>query len=103
MKLSLPADQFLLKAANDKRLLPSHISLFMAIFYFSSGDGAGNFFKITRRKLMRFSRIKSIATYHKCIRELVDYGYIIYQPSYDPYRASMVSIISQQRTNEHPR
>jgi hypothetical protein len=47
MKLCLQADQFLLKAANDKRLLPSHLSLFMAIFYFSPGDGAGNFFKIT--------------------------------------------------------
>lgn len=103
MKLSLPADQFLLKAAHDKRLLPSHISLFMAVFYFSPGDSSGSFFRITRKKLMRFSRIKSIATYHKCIRELVACGYIIYQPSYDPYRASMVSIISQQRTNEHPR
>ncbi len=99
MKLSIKADQFLRRAANDNRLLPSHISLFMAMFYFSPGDATESFFKITRKKLMRFSRIKSIVTYHKCIRELVAYGYIIYQPSFDPYRASLVSLTSSQATD----
>jgi hypothetical protein len=42
---------------------------------------------------MRFSRIRSVVTYHKCMRELVAYGYIVYQPSFDPYRASLVSMI----------
>lgn len=93
MKLSYPADNFLKRAACDSRLLPSHISLFMAIFYSSHEHKPESSFQITRKKLMRFSRIRSIATYHKCIRDLVNYGYIIYQPSYDPYRASTVSLI----------
>lgn len=94
MKLSDPIDNFLKRSANDSRLLPSHISLFMAMFYYSPGTISNSFFRISRKKLMRFSRIKSIATYHKCIRELVQYGYIIYQPSYDPYRASLLSFTS---------
>ncbi len=81
MKPSITADQFLRKAANDNRLLPSHISPFMAMFYFSPGDLPESFFKVSRKKLMRFSRIKSIATYHKCIQELVAYSYILYRPS----------------------
>lgn len=92
MKLAYPVDHFLKRAANDHRLLPSHISLFMAMFYYSPDEEPQSFFKVSRKKLMHFSRIKSVATYHKCIRELVAYGYIIYQPSYDPYRASMVSL-----------
>ena len=91
MKLSYPVDHFLRKASNDNRMQPSHVSLFMAMFYYSPDDAPEGFFKVSRKKLMCFSRIKS-ATYHKCIRELVAYGYIIYQPSYDPYRASMVSL-----------
>lgn len=92
MKLAQQVDRFLRKAANDDRLLPSHISLYMAMFYYSP-DEPGGHFQISRKKLMRFSRIKSIATYHKCIRELVAYRYIKYQPSYDPYRASSASLV----------
>lgn len=95
MKLAFPVDHFLKKAANDPRLLPTHISLFMAMFYYSPDEAPQSFFKVSRKKLMHFARIKSAATYHKCIRELVQFGYIIYQPSYDPYRASMVSLVIQ--------
>lgn len=92
MKLSFPVDNFLKKAAADNRLLPTHISLFMAIFFYSKDD-AKSAFQVCRRKLMQFARIKSIATYHKCMSELVKFGYIHYKPSYDPIRASRVSII----------
>src|SRR5471030_2120505 len=98
MKLSYPIDQFLHKAANDYRLLPSHISLFVAMFYYSQGDVSESFFRVSRKKLMRFSRIKSVATYHKCFRELVEYNYIQYRPSYDPWLASMVSLFANPTT-----
>ncbi len=94
MKLATQADRFLRRAANDDRLLPSHISLYMAMFYYSP-DKPGDHFQVSRKKLMRFSRIKSVATYHKCIKELVAYGYIDYRPSYDPYRASSVALLTK--------
>lgn len=93
MKLATQVERFLRRAANDVRLLPSHISLFMAIFYYSPAEKPEAHFQVSRKKLMRFSRIKSVATYHKCIKELVAYGYIDYQPSYDPYRASSVALL----------
>jgi len=92
MKRPFPVNRFLVRAATDGRLLPSHISLFIAIFFYSDEAKPDAFFKVSRRKLMRFSRIKSKATYHKCIRELVAFGYITYLPSYDPYKASSVSM-----------
>jgi hypothetical protein len=39
---------------------------------------------------MAFSKIASIATYHKCIRELDEYGYIHYQPSFHPAKGSLI-------------
>jgi hypothetical protein len=39
---------------------------------------------------MRISKISSKATYHKCLRNLHDLGYINYQPSYNPFKGSHV-------------
>ena len=94
MKLAFPIADFLERAANDEGLLPSHISLFMAIFHYSNEHDPAMVFRVCRRKLMQYSRIRSKATYHKCISELVAFGYITYEPSYDPYRASRVSLVS---------
>src|SRR3546814_11328054 len=70
------------RAADDNYLLPSHISLLAAIIYFGQQEAPYNPFQVSRRKLMRFSRIRSNGTYHKCLRELIEGGYIYYQPSW---------------------
>ncbi len=90
----LPA-AFLRRAAHDTRLLPSHLSLVMAIFYFREDETPGAPTRISRSKLMRFSRIQSIATYHKCLKELITYGYINYEPSYHPTEASLIWILNE--------
>lgn len=81
------------RMALDERLLPTHISLFMALFYFCNSQAPETPFQVSRPKLMRFSRIKSIATYHKNINELTTYGYIEYKPSWHPQRGSTVKLI----------
>lgn len=48
MKLASQAEGFLRKAANDDHLLPSHISLFMAMFYYSP-DKSGDYFQVSRK------------------------------------------------------
>lgn len=95
----LPAT-FLKKAADDRRLLPSHLSLVMAIFYFRTDDAPGAPTRISRSKLMRFSRIQSIATYHRCLKQLIDYGYISYEPSYHPKNASSIWLLNEDGQNE---
>ena len=94
MKLAFPLDRFLQRAAEDVRLLPTHMTLFLAIFYYSSADDSEKSFRISRSQLMRYSRIKSKSTYHKCLMELVKFGFITYKPSFDPLKASMVRIIT---------
>jgi len=39
---------------------------------------------------MRISKIRSKATYHKCLKNLHSSGYIDYQPSYNPFQGSQV-------------
>ena len=74
----------------DDRLLPTHLSLFTGLFVCWQRNGFTSPFAVTRKTLMAFSKVASIATYHKCIKELDEYGYIRYQPSYRPKLGSQV-------------
>ncbi len=78
------------RMGKDQRLMATHISLFTALFVQWQRNDFISPFPVTRKTLMSYSRIASIATYHKCIGELDEYGYIRYQPSYDPVRGSLV-------------
>lgn len=75
---------------SDSRMLSTHVSLLTALFVLWHQSGFANPFMVSRKKLMAFSRIASIATYHKCIRELDAFGYIRYQPSYHPIKGSLI-------------
>ena len=39
---------------------------------------------------MKLAHIGSIATYHKCIKQLKEFGYLEYFPSYDPSLGSQI-------------
>lgn len=52
----------------DSRIFATHVSLFTALFVCWQHSGFANPFAVTRKKLMAYSRIASIATYHKCIK-----------------------------------
>jgi len=81
---------FLEAAKLDERLLPSHVSIFTAIYHLFLQAGKENSIKITRKKVMCLARINSISTYHKCLNDLVEFRYIIYKPSYDHYLGTLV-------------
>jgi hypothetical protein len=84
---------------SDDRLNSYHISLYTALLYY--GKGIRQFpFYASRRKLMGFSRIKSGATYHKCLRELISYGYLSYDPSFHPQLGSRIVIVLTGTTAE---
>ncbi|TSD66311.1 hypothetical protein FFF34_002605 [Inquilinus sp. KBS0705] len=77
-------------SSRDERLNASHISMFTGLFVHWQRCGYASSFAITRRSVMAYSRIASIATYHKCIKDLHEFGYIRYQPSYHPKAGSRV-------------
>ena len=78
------------RMGNDTRLLATHISLCTALFACWQKNEFISPFPVSRKRLMAFSRIASVATYHKCIKELDEYGYIRYQPSFNPKTGSLV-------------
>jgi hypothetical protein len=78
------------RMGSDSRLLSTHISILTAIFICWQCNGFREPFSVTRKKLMAYSKIASIATYHKRMDELIAFMYIRYEPSYHPQKGSLV-------------
>lgn len=87
---------------SDDRLNCYHISLYTALLYYGKGIMQLPFYA-SRRKLMGFSRIKSGATYHKCLRELVSYGYLDYHPSFHPQQGSRIVLTATTVSSDDDR
>jgi hypothetical protein len=77
----------------DERLNPTHISLYLSLFQYWNINRFQNPISICREEVMKVSKIASKATYHKCMRELNNYGYVQYMPSYNPFKGSLVYIV----------
>ena len=80
------------KIQNDEQLNPTHISLYLALFQFWNLNLFRNPISISRNEMMKLSIISAYGTYHKCIKELHQFGYIEYLPSFNPYKGSLVHL-----------
>jgi len=85
---------FLQLASKNKRFHQSHLSLYSALLMCYNKGLCQNPFRISRREIMKHSAIHSFATYHKCMRDLIEYGYVDYQPSYHPHLASQITLLN---------
>lgn len=65
----------------DARLHTSHISLYLALFQLWNICRFQNPFPVPRELALQLSRIGSVNTYTRCLKELDDFGYLSYQPA----------------------
>jgi hypothetical protein len=79
----------------DHRIGISHISVYMALFQFYNLNQFRNPVNITRAAVMQVAKISGLATYHKCMRDLAEFGYIEYRPSYNPSISTQIHILKQ--------
>lgn len=84
---------FLLKVACDFTCNPTHISLYLALFKAWNQNHFKNPISITRDELMPISKISSKSTYLKTLKELEEKGFIKYQPSFNPFKGSLVYLL----------
>ena len=76
--------------SQDRRLHSSHVSLYLALLIIWEQSLSSNPFIVSRKQLMSISKIGSFATYHKCIRQLEEFGYIKYVPNFNSFFGSSV-------------
>lgn len=80
--------------SKDSRLNPTHISLYVALFQLWNNYHFPIEFYINREESMRFSKIGSKTTYHRCIKELHHWKYLIYEPSHNPFKGSRIKMFN---------
>jgi len=84
---------FFFSIRDDSRISPVHISLFMAIIQFWKDNDYKSPVSVFGHELMNLAKISGVATYHKSIQQLEEYGYIKYEPSFDRFVGSSIYII----------
>jgi hypothetical protein len=90
------ADQWLLflkRAAADSRLNVWHLSLLLAVVQLAYRQNEKTIIHVSRSKLIELSHIYTLTTYHRYFKQLQDFGYIKYTPSYHPGYRSIVELL----------
>jgi hypothetical protein len=87
--------------ADDERLSPFHISLYLTLFQFWNLNRFKNPISIARQETMRLSKIGSVNTYIKCIKELDKWQYLKYLPSHNPLKGSLIHLYNFNNTTDN--
>jgi hypothetical protein len=80
MKTLKPLSDFFKAIEKDYRISITHIGIYAALLQFRTEKGFVNPIEVYRYEIMKLAKITGPVTYHKCIRELNEYGYISYLP-----------------------
>ena len=86
--------------SKDSRLNPTHISLYIALFQIWNDYHFKESFYINRAEVMDLSKLGSKTTYHRCVRELSHWKYLLYEPSHNPFRGSKIKMFSFETSGE---
>lgn len=85
-----PLAAFCSLIADDMRIMPTHISMYVALWHAWQQNGSEGPVLIDKAMLMRAAKISARQTYHDALRSLHAFGYIRYEPSADPRVKSRV-------------
>lgn len=75
---------------NDTRIKQGHITLYLALFQKWNREFFKTTIIINRELMMERAKIKSKTTYHNFVKDLNDWSYLQYFPSYHPARGSII-------------
>lgn len=75
---------------NDFRIGSTHIAVFAALVEFWVQKGMINPIQAYSIEIQKIAKIVSPKTYHKCMRELDNYGYLIYVPTKNKNKRSSI-------------
>ncbi len=74
----------------DYRISITHIGIYVALISYWRAQGFRSPVYAFSRDIMKIAKISAPGTYHKRIKELAEYGYITYEPSFDRTEGSMI-------------
>ena len=72
--------RFLRRVKRDTRIGPRHISLYVVLLDTCKSGCRPGLFVIDRLDVMAKAKISSPGTYYTLMKDLADWGYVVYQP-----------------------
>ncbi len=85
-----PLSGFFSAIEKDYRINITHIGIYASLLQYRQEQGFINPVTAFSYDIMRIAKISAPATYHKCVKELSDYGYIRYVPSFKRNQGSRI-------------
>lgn len=85
--------RFLTAVSEAPQFSPAHVSVFVAIVNEAQQQGSDPV-ALFARDLMKKSKISGVATYHRIIKDLREFGFIKYEPSYNPLMGSLFYVLN---------
>lgn len=90
-KLEILTD-FFSAIENDGRISSTHIGVFAALIHYWQKNGQKNPIMAYSHQIMNIAKISTPTTYRRCVKELSEYGYIKYIPSFKKNKASEIHL-----------
>jgi len=87
--------------SGDPRIGVSHVSLYCALLQCKDEEESLSPIMVRSTEVMRIAKILSLGTYHKCIKDLNDFGYIRYLPCFNHRKKSKVYLVFQNLEGKH--
>ena len=79
----------------DARISITHIGIYAALLQYRIQNGFTNPIQAFSHEIMNIAKLSSAITYHKCVRDLSNYGYIRYEPSFNRTKGSKIYFIER--------
>jgi len=81
---------------SDGRISITHIGVFAALLQYYAQNDFGNPIQVFSHEILNIAKLSSAITYHKCVRELSEYGYIRYEPSFNRLKGSRIYFVESK-------
>jgi hypothetical protein len=93
MELSQTISGFFLAIRDDPRISPIHISIYMALVELSIEKQYVTPMLVYSHEVKLLAKVSGPATYHGALKDLHNYGYIRYTPSFNRFEGSQIQLI----------
>lgn len=81
---------------SDARISITHIGIYAALLQYRILHDFTNPIQVFSHEIMDIAKLSSAITYHKCVKELNEYGYIRYEPSFNRNKGSRIYFIENK-------
>lgn len=85
-----PLTDFFIAVKADPRISITHIGIYAALLQFWKEHDYNNPMYVFSYEIMQIAKVSASTTYHKSIKDLNDFGYIRYEPSFKRNKGSKV-------------